>query len=155
MAGDQFPGLPALGALLADDGFWCYPPGSGVVGGAARLRVWAATGGGHLAVVTELGIGASVTNSAEGIWGKLTACWPGDLVLMEHWPASETLSGDDEHLDQVVIGDDPRPRWRRIWPVPPSHADHDLLARWMDAHGRQIMEAGRGPGAAGETQRQP
>jgi hypothetical protein len=59
-------GLPPLGELVADEPFWRYPAGSAGREGVAHLRVWATTTepAGHLAVVTETGGGALVTESA-------------------------------------------------------------------------------------------
>ena len=66
--------LPPLGALVADDPFWRYPAGGLAREGVAHLRVWLTAGPepGHLAVVTETSLAASVTGSA----GHIGACWP-------------------------------------------------------------------------------
>jgi hypothetical protein len=94
----SFPSLPPIGELELDDPFWRYPSGAGAGEGVARLRVWAASGGtGHLAVVTELGLGASITNSIEDIWDDLRARWHGDLTLLEHYPAAESFPDDITH----------------------------------------------------------
>jgi hypothetical protein len=139
-----FPPLPPIGELQLDDPFWRYPSGTLAGEGVARLRVWAASevgGTAYLAAVTELGLGASVTNSAEDIWDELARHWPGPLILLEHYPAAESFPEDGEHLDQVVIGPGREPEWRRIWPVPASNPDRDWLAAWMDRHGHRIMQA--------------
>ena len=63
--------LPPLGELVADEPFWRYL--AGMAGeGVAQLRVWLTAGlePGHLAVVTETGLGGSVTESAGHIWGS-------------------------------------------------------------------------------------
>jgi len=67
-------GLPPLGELIADDPFWRHPSRLGLVEGVAHLRVWLTAGAepGHLAVVTETGSAASVTESAGYIWAELT-----------------------------------------------------------------------------------
>jgi len=135
----SFPSLPPIGELELDDPFWRYPSGAGAGEGVARLRVWAASGGtGHLAVVTELGLGASITNSIEDIWNDLRARWHGDLTLLEHYPAAESFPDDGDHLDQVIIGPGREPAWRRIWPVPASSPDRDWLTGWMNRHGHRI-----------------
>ena len=58
-------GLPPLGELIADDPFWRYSSGAMAGRGVAHLRVWRTAGAqpGHVAVVTETGSAASVTNS--------------------------------------------------------------------------------------------
>jgi hypothetical protein len=138
----SFPSLPPIGELELDDPFWRYPSGAGTGEGVARLRVWAASGGtGHLAVVAELGPGASVTNSIEDIWDALRARWLGGLTLLEHYPAAESFPGDGEHLEQVVIGPGRQPEWRRVWPVPASSPDRDWFAVWMKRHGHRITQA--------------
>jgi len=125
----SFPSLPPIGELELDDSFWRYPSGTGE--GAARLRVWAASGGtGHLAVVTELGMGTSITNSIEDIWDDLRARWQGALTLIEHYPAAESFPDDGDDLYQVVIVPGCEPAWRRVWPVPASSPDRDWLAGW-------------------------
>jgi hypothetical protein len=136
----SFPCLPPIGELELDDPFWRYP--SGAVEGGARLRVWAASGGtGHLAVVTELGLGVSIADSIEDIWNALRARWHGDLTLLEHYPAAESFPGDGDHLYQVGIGPGREPAWRRVWPVPASSPGRDWLAGWMNRHGHRIMQA--------------
>jgi hypothetical protein len=122
--------------------FWRYPSACLAGEGVARLRVWAAPSGtGHLAVVTELGLGASITNSIEDIWDDLRARWPDGLTLLEHYPAAESLPDDEDHLDQVVIGPGREPAWRRVWPVSASNPDRDQLAGWMSRHGHRITRA--------------
>jgi hypothetical protein len=82
-------GLPRLGDLVADDPFWRYPAGGLGREGAAHLRVWLTTepGTGHLAVVTETGPAASVTESAAHIWAELARWYGPSVVLLEHHPA--------------------------------------------------------------------
>ncbi|MDX2683711.1 hypothetical protein [Streptomyces soliscabiei] len=91
---------------------------------------------GHVAIVTETGLGASTTNSAGEIWDELTARFPGPLVLLEHWPAGD---GDDhDRLDQVgLVGR--RPTWRRIWPTAPANPDHHLRQTWIQAYGHDLL----------------
>ncbi|MBV9208846.1 MAG: hypothetical protein JO037_26335, partial [Actinobacteria bacterium] len=61
--------LPPLGELVADDPFWKYPAGGVIREGVAHLRVWATVGPEprHLAIVTETGLAACVTESAAHI----------------------------------------------------------------------------------------
>jgi hypothetical protein len=58
--------LPPLGELVADEPAWRYPSATTAGEGAAHLRVWLTTGAepGHLAVVTETGLAASVTKNS-------------------------------------------------------------------------------------------
>jgi len=65
--------LPPLGELIADEPFWRYPIGPDDREGVAHLRVWPTAGRepGHLAVVTQPGSAASVTESAGQIWAGL------------------------------------------------------------------------------------
>jgi hypothetical protein len=51
------------------------------------------------AVVTQVRLGASITNSIEDIWDALRTRWHGDLILLEHYPAAESFPDDGEHLD--------------------------------------------------------
>ena len=63
---------PPLGEMVADEPRWRCPSRCAAADGVAHLRVWAAAGqDGHLAVVTETGLGASVTNIIEYIHGVL------------------------------------------------------------------------------------
>lgn len=131
--------LPPLGELLTDDPWWRYPSACLAGEGIAHLRVWAAAYGsvrGYLAVVTETGLGASVTNSIEDIWEQLFARWR-PLTLIEHWPAAEALG--EEHLDLVHVDDRREPSWSRIWPVPEASPRHGELAAWMAGHGHVII----------------
>lgn len=70
--------LPPLGALVADDPSWRYPAGGLGREGVAHLRVWLTAGPepGHLAVVTETGLAASVAESAGYIWAVLARRYP-------------------------------------------------------------------------------
>lgn len=131
--------LPPLGQLVADDPFWSYPAGR-ARRGVAHLRVWltASPEPGHLAVVTETGVAASVTESAGRIWAELARRYGPALVLLEHCPAPEFGEGM-ETLDLVRIGADGNPHWARVWPTPEENPRHAGLELWMAAHGRQIV----------------
>ncbi|MFI1510240.1 hypothetical protein [Streptomyces sp. NPDC020597] len=135
----SFPPLPpvddAKAALVCDERAWPYRSACAAGGGIAHLRVWNARNG-HVAIVTETGLGASTTNSAEEIWDELTARFPGTLVVLEHWPAG---GGDDhDRLDQVGM-EGRRPTWRRIWPTAPANPDHHLCQAWMQAYGHELL----------------
>jgi hypothetical protein len=88
--------LPLLGELIADEPFWRYPVGP-VREGVTHLRVWltAGTEPGHLAVITETGTAAGITESTEHIWIALARRYGPSLVLLEH-PAPETGEGGHE-----------------------------------------------------------
>ena len=132
--------LPQLGDLVADEPFWRYPaagPGREEVG---HLRVWLTTGAepGYLAVVTETGPAASVTESAGHIRAGLARRYGPAVVLLEHHLAPELADGA-ETLDLVRFGADGSPHWSRIWPTPAEHPRHAGLELWMAAHGYQIV----------------
>jgi hypothetical protein len=95
--------LPPIDELVADEPFWRYPAGAAGEG-VAHLRVWLTAGPepGHLAVVTETGSAAEVTESAGYIWAELARRYGPSLVLLEHHLAPETGEGT-ETLDLVRI----------------------------------------------------
>jgi hypothetical protein len=132
--------LPRLGDLVADDPFWRYPAGGPGREGAAHLRVWltAEPEPGHLAVVTETGLAASVTESAADIWAELARWYGPSVVLLEHHPAPG-LGEDVESLDLVRIGADGSARWSRVWPTSEDNPRHARLELWMTAYGYQIV----------------
>jgi hypothetical protein len=133
------PPVPdARAALVRDDPAWPFRSACAAGGGIAHLRVWKAEGEGHVAIVTETGLGASTTNSAGEIWTELADCFPGPLVLFEHWPAGNC--DDHDRLDQVAM-EGRRPIWRRIWPTAPANPDHDLCTAWMQAYGHDLLAA--------------
>ena len=132
--------LPPLGDLIVDDPFWRHPAGGLAREAAAHLRVWATATAtpGHLAVVTETGRTASVTESAGRIWAELAGVYGPSLVLLEHYPAPESGEGL-ETLDLVRIGADGSPHWSRVWPTPEQNPRHAGLELWMAAYGHQIV----------------
>jgi hypothetical protein len=132
--------LPPLSELVVDEPFWRYPSATTAGEGAAHLRVWLTTGPEprHLAVVTETGPAASVTESAGRIWAELTRRYGPPLVLLEHYPAPEAGEGA-ETLDLVRIGADGSPHWTRVWPTSEDNPRHAGLELWMAAHGHQIV----------------
>jgi hypothetical protein len=131
----RFPDLPQPRELIVDEPFWQYQPLYVTSGGAAHLRIWS-TRANHkqlLAMVTELGLGPSITNSIENIWQVLAGQYPDtEIVLLEHYPAAESLG--EEHLDQVVV-DQHAPDWRRIWPCAPANPNVESFSQWMTAFG--------------------
>ena len=92
---------------------------------------------GHLAVVTQTGSAASVTESAGQIWAELARRYGPWLVLLEHHPAPEAGEGG-ETLDLVRIGADGSPHWLGVWPAAGDNPRHAGLELWMAVHGHQI-----------------
>jgi hypothetical protein len=93
---------------------------------------------GHLAVVTETGAAAGVTESAGYIWAELARRYGPSLVLLEHHLPPEAAEGV-ETLDLVRIGADGSPHWLRIWPSSEDNPRHARLELWMAVHGHQIV----------------
>ncbi len=131
--------LPPLGQLVADDPFWSHPAGR-ARRGVAHLRVWttATVPPGHLAVVTETGVAASVTESAGHIWAKLSRRYGPSLALLEHYPAPEIGEGM-ETLVLARVGADGSAHWSRVWPTPEDNPCHAGLELWMAVHGYPIV----------------
>ncbi|OXM54465.1 hypothetical protein [Amycolatopsis alba] len=114
-----FPPLPAPGDLVPSEPVWSYPA-TARSGGYAHLRLFTVPGGGHLALVTDPGLGTSVTNAAEHIHAALTSQYGEPLWMIEHYPAARTMPDDGETLDLVdLVGREPV--WRQIWPPLPRH----------------------------------
>ena len=131
--------LPPLGELIADEPFWRYPIGTAREG-VAHLRVWRTAGPepGRLAVVTETGTAADVTESAGQIWAELARRYGPSLVLLEHHLAPEAVEGV-ETLDLIRVGADGSPRWLRVWPTSEENPRHAGLELWITTYGRQIV----------------
>ena len=139
-----------VGPLRTDAPLWGYPAATFAATGAARLRTWpiydrAGEEHGYLAMVTELGLGASITTAAEQIWARLEAAYRARceheestyLVLLEHYPADQDpIEGG--HLDQVTITAH-GPRWRRIWPTSETNPNHQAFEEWMTEHGQRLL----------------
>jgi len=104
--------------------------------------VWLTAGPepGHLAVVTETGLAASVTESAGHIWAALARRYGPYLVLLEHYLAPELGEGM-ETLDLVRIGTDGSPHWSRVW-APQGPGDYPATP-WHAAHASQCRERAR------------
>jgi hypothetical protein len=132
--------LPPLGEMVADEPFWRYPSSAMASEGIAHLRVWltADPEPGHLAVVTETGGTASVTESAGQIQAELACRYGPSAMLLEHHPAPEFGEGM-ETLDLVRIGADGSPHWTRVWPTPEENPRHAGLELWMAVHGYRIV----------------
>jgi hypothetical protein len=132
--------LPPLGELIADELFWRYRTGTAGEG-VAHLRVWLIAGPepGHLAVVTETGVAAEVTESAGYIWAELADRYGPSLVLLEHHLPPE-LSESAETLDLVRIGADGSPHWLRVWPTPEENPRHAGLELWMAVYGYRVVD---------------
>src|SRR5437899_593920 len=132
--------LPQLGDLIADEPFWRYPAAGPGREEIAHLRVWLTADPelGHLAVVTETGPAASVTESAGHIRAGLARRYGPTAVLLEHHLAPELAEGE-QTLDLVRFGADGSPHWTRVWPTPKEHPRHAGLERWMAAYGYQIL----------------
>ena len=132
--------LPPLGELVADDPFWRHPAGGLAREGIAHLRVWttATASPGYLAVLTETGLAASVTESAGRIWAELAGRYGPSLVLLEHHLAPE-FGQDIETLDLVRVGADGSPHWTRIWPTSEDNPRHAGLELWTATDGHQIV----------------
>lgn len=132
--------LPPLGSLVADEPFWRYPLATPAGEGVAHLRVWLTTGPepGHLAVATETGLAASVTEAAGHIRAELTRRYGPSVVLLEHQPAPELAEGT-ETLDLVRVGADGAPHWTRVWPTPEDNPRHAGLELWMAVYGHWIV----------------
>ncbi|OEV09248.1 hypothetical protein [Streptomyces nanshensis] len=131
------PPVPRPDELVLDDPAWTFPSVCAGGGGMALLRVWR-TADGHLAIVTESGVGVSITNSAEEITAKLRAQFPGRLTVMEHWRTGD--GADHERLDQVIVTGR-RTRWRPVWPIPPTNPDYAVHEAWMRAYGDALLVA--------------
>jgi hypothetical protein len=93
---------------------------------------------GYLAVVTETGLAACVTESAGHIRAGLARRYGPAVVLLEHHLAPEFAEGE-QTLDLARFGADGSPRWSRVWPTPREHPRHVGLELWMAAHGYQIV----------------
>lgn len=93
---------------------------------------------GYVAVVTQTGLGDSVTESAGRIWAGLVRRYGPPLVLLEHYPAPELAEGV-ETLHLVRIGADGSPHWTRVRPAPQDHPRHAGLEVWMASYGHLII----------------
>jgi hypothetical protein len=106
----------------------------------------------HLAVATETGLAASVTESAGHIRAGLACRYGPAVVLLEHHLAPGLAEGE-QTLDLVRFGADGSPHWTCVWPTPAGHPRHAGLERWMAAHGYQIVSRPAGwPGFCQDDQ---
>jgi len=95
-------GLPPLGELTADDPFWRHP--LGVIAGECVAHLGVAEPG-YLAVVTETGSAASITQSAGHSWSEVARRHGPFLVLLEHYPAPEAewLCGVASYVGRLQV----------------------------------------------------
>jgi hypothetical protein len=133
--------LPPIGDLIADEPFWRYPLGATARQGVTHLRVWLTAGAepGHLAVVTDIGSAAAVTESAPHIWAALARSYGPFVVLLEHHHLAPETEEGAETLDLVRAGADGSLHWLRVWPTPEENPRHAGLQLWMAVHGYQIV----------------
>jgi hypothetical protein len=103
--------------------------------------VWLTAGPepGHLAVVTETGSAASVTETAGQIWAELARRYGPSLVLLDHHPTPAVGEGA-ETLDLVGIGADGSPHWLGVRPTAQENPRHAGLEMWMAVHGHRIVD---------------
>jgi hypothetical protein len=132
--------LPPIEDLIADEPFWRYPLAATAGQGVTHLRMWltAGTEPGHLAVVTETGSAASVTECVRHIWAALARRYGPSVMLLAHHPTPQTEQGA-ETLDLVYVGADDSPHWLRAWPTAEDNPRHAWLELWMACHGYQIV----------------
>lgn len=141
VTGPPFPPLPHVqdpARPVIDDPVWTYPSRCAGGGGIALLRAWPTDRGGHLAILTDSGVGVSITNAAEDIAPKLAKLLPGPLVVMEHYP--RTGPDCQEHMDQVVVVNGV-PHWRPVWPIPPVNPRFAENDAWMRGPGSIVLTA--------------
>jgi hypothetical protein len=129
------PWLPALGELLVFDPLWSYKAAG--MEGICLLRVWRADDG-HFAVVTERGMGLSVTNAAEAIRQALAERYGEPLALAEHWTAEQApVTG--EHVDLVLPPRFPGGQgWSALWPLGTRHPHYAVCRAWWEEFGQEI-----------------
>ncbi|MFF8786745.1 hypothetical protein [Streptomyces sp. NPDC015125] len=90
-------------------------------------------------ILTETGIGVTITNAAEEITAKLSRHIPGNLVVLEHWRAGN--GADHDRLAQVRAPNGRSARWRAIWPIPPANPRYEAHRDWMHAYGHTLLTA--------------
>ena len=120
-------GLPLVGELIADDPCWRYRFGAMAGEGVAHLRVWRTAGAepGHVAVATETGSAASVTESAGPIWAELARRYGPSLVLLEHYLAPEAGGGCGDPRSGPG-----RRRWQSALAARVAHSGGEPSSRW-------------------------
>ena len=102
--------------------------------------MWLTTGAEpcYLAVVTETGLAASVSESAGRIRAGLAGRYGSSVVLLEHNLAPEAGEGR-ETLDLVRTGADGSPHWSRVWPIQEDNPHHAGLELWMVSYGHLLI----------------
>jgi hypothetical protein len=136
---------PDLARQVRDIPRWHYPgagktePGGTVrldhrSGGTCQLRVFDVLAGGWVAVVTELGDGASIAQAAPAIRQVLAGLLPGPLWLIEQLPAGhDPFIGEHLYLHPQAGGP------AHLWPASPADPHHDQLDQWMTRNGPAIL----------------
>lgn len=122
--------LPVLGDLVVDERL-VYKRGAVGPRGVARLRVWDAVGGGHFAVVTDLGRGMSVTDARPGLRRMLQVRFGEPFAMAEQWPGS--------HVDLVLRPVDGEQATVRLWPDNPDSLLHGYVSAWWKTCGEAIQ----------------
>jgi hypothetical protein len=142
-----FADLPEVpdpaGSLAIDLPDWRYSSSAAAGHGYGRLRLFLPGCGGTLAIVTETGRGATVTNSDAEIVAALHELTrsvgrdPARLAVLEHWPAAESGHAG-EHVDQMSG----RVVWRRVFPLDDGDlpAEQRALRDWWDRFGRALLD---------------
>jgi hypothetical protein len=130
------PWLPHLDEMVRFEPQWVYRDGDGVEG-QAILRVWRARPG-YFAVVTETGIGRSVTNAVRAIWDALIGEYGEPFGLAEHWPYAQAPE-TGEHVDLVLPPAGPGCQgWTPLWPIARRAPHAEVNSAWWAAYGDQI-----------------
>jgi hypothetical protein len=135
--------LPVLGDLAVDIPRWEYRTPHQGHNGFCRLRVWkSAEVIQRVAVVTEIpdNPGMSITNSAAFILPVLHACYPGPLVVFEHYHGNtDSRAGwaRKERIDWVyLLGR--LAQWQPVWPVSPAHPGYPAHALWAAVYFQEV-----------------
>lgn len=115
---------------------WRYGSSCAAGHGIGHLRIWTTDAFELLAIVTETGSGATVTNSADRIAAQLATDHPHSKIhLMERWPGGIL----EPHLDSVTIDPHGQPAWHRVYPVGTRHARAADHHAWWLATGRHLL----------------
>jgi hypothetical protein len=133
-----WPRLPS-GLRAADENReWRYPGLQ--TGGVGHLRSFMTTDGVWLLVVSQLDIGASVTNAAEDIYTALVAEYGRRIVYLEHWPSG--ARGDDSNPTlHMVVAEVGLPFWRAVWPCGEQNPDYATNQAWIRGEGAVLLDA--------------
>lgn len=102
-----------MAVLIHDEPQWPMPSPLTREPSLRRLRVWEVNAT-LVAVITERGIGTSVTNAAREAYTAVHLRFPGARVF-EHYPADVGVS-DVEHFDEISFTPEGRMEWKP-WPL--------------------------------------